>query len=232
MELFQNISPVLLGRGMLEITSTTINELAGLHLAMYAKFAERNVDSVAAVFKAKSFGDFIDLQRHQYRTLWSDRKDHMGSASEIIRRAVQQTNELWINPPAPPSAGETLQSEASETKPPCEAIAAAPVFELYEDQTGDHRFRLISSDGTELLTSESYKSQKGARNGVEAVRKNASNEARYERIETDSGLPMFNLKAGNHQIIGTSLPYQSASAMEDVLLMVKTASAVARIADR
>jgi hypothetical protein len=105
-------------------------------------------------------------------------------------------------------------------------------FELYQDQTGDHRFRLIAEAGTELLTSERYRSKKGARNGVEVVRRNAPNDSRYARIQTDSGLPMFNLIGGNHQVVATSLPYQSSSAMEHALAMVKAASATAEVVVR
>jgi uncharacterized protein YegP (UPF0339 family) len=243
MALTQNTPQLRRGRGLLEITSATIDELAELHLATCAKFAERNVDSVAGVLKAKDFGDFVERQRRQYQALWSDRERYMGSASKIIRRAIEQANELWTNPPTPPSLNEaspepgpdastaTTRPKSSEVAPPRKVVTAGPAFELFEDQTGGHRFRLISRDGTELLTSESYKSPKGARNGIEAVRKNAGNDARYERIETDSGLPMFNLKGGNHQIIGTSLPYQSTSEMETALIMIKTASAVAQIAN-
>jgi hypothetical protein len=229
MELLQNLPPLRVGRGLLEITSATFDKLAELHLATCAKFAERNVDGIAGVIRAKDFGDFVDLQRRQYQQLSSDREIYLQSASAIIRRAVRQANELWADPPAAPSIAEPLIQDTSTPTPPSRPTTTEPVFELYQDQSGDHRFRLITSDGTELLTSESYKSEKGARNGVEAVRKNAGTDDRYHRIETDSGMPMFNLKGGNHQIIGTSVPYPSASAMEDALLMVKTASAAAQI---
>ena len=242
--LLQEASPMRFGRGLLEITSTTIDELAELHLSTCARFAERNVDGVGEIFKAKDFADFVDKQRRQLEALRSDRQRYLGTASKIIRRAVEQANELWSDPPeppaiiarpkpepAPPAAIETPADIADVQVAPSKPSPAEPLFELFEDQCGEHRFRLLSAEGVELLTSESYKSKKGARNGIEVARKNAQRDDRFECIETDSGLPMFNLKAGNHQVVGTSTPYQSSAEMRDALQMVQTASATAQIAD-
>jgi uncharacterized protein YegP (UPF0339 family) len=175
---------------------------------------------------------YIDLQRRQYQALWIDREAYMGSVSEIIGRAVQQVNELWSHPEqARPLAREEpiVRPVATQTT---QLNAGKPTFELFENQCGEHRFRLLDAAGTELLTSASYTSRKGARNGIEVVRRNAVLAARYERLETDSGLPMFNLKAANHQIVGTSVPFQSATAMEEALAVVRAASTTAQIIDR
>jgi len=240
--LLQEASPLNFGRGLLEITSTTIDELTQLHLSTCARFAERNVDGVGEIFKAKDFADFVDKQRRQLEALRSDRERYLGTASKIIRRAVKQANELWSSPPEPPAiiarpkpdtaAAAEIETPAADVQAaPAKPSPGEPIFELFEDQCGEHRFRLISADGVELLTSESYKSKKGARNGIEVARKNAQRDDRFECIETDSGLPMFNLKAGNHQVVGTSTPYQSSAEMRDALQMVQTASATAQIAD-
>lgn len=291
MALLGNKPPLRVGRELLQLTSATIDELAQLHFATCARFAERNVDGVAGLIKAKDFNDFVTRQRRQYQELLDDRETYLASVSEIVHRAVVQANELWSNPPAAtalreplhlegklapsanttpptgrtaqangtPHANEATQSsgtpqgskipratetrtsdearQAHETRQGEEPLAASesprtgPAFALCEDQAGTHRFRLISGDGSELLISKAYKSQKSARNGIAAVRKNAGNDARYERFETDSGMPMFNLKGGNHQVIATSRPYPSAADMENAVEMVKTDSATAEIVD-
>jgi uncharacterized protein YegP (UPF0339 family) len=240
-------SPLRLGHRLLKITSATIDELAQLHLTTCARFANHNVDGIGGVLRARGFADFVDRQRRQYQALWSDRQDYVGSVAQIIRRAVLQANDLWNNPPHPsssdpsidPSRAPSMRSDRPDQPDPASPLAETakariscePAFELFEDQAGGHRFRLVCARGSELLTSQAYKSQKGARNGIEVARRNASLEDRFERFETDSGLPMFNLKAGNHQVVGTSIPHQSSTEMEHALATVRTASANASIVE-
>lgn len=85
-------------------------------------------------------------------------------------------------------------------------------FELYKDKAGEFRFRLKASNGQKLLASEGYASKSGASNGIESVRKNAADKARFEVKESKSGKPYFVLKSGNNQIIGQSDMYESTSA--------------------
>lgn len=49
-----------------------------------------------------------------------------------------------------------------------------PKFELYKDKKGEIRFRLKSSNGQIIATSEGYKDMAGAQNGVKSVKKNAA----------------------------------------------------------
>ena len=50
-----------------------------------------------------------------------------------------------------------------------------------------------------------YKVKGSATNGIQSVQRNCSDDARYELKEAANGKFFFNLKAANHQIIGTSL---------------------------
>jgi len=94
-------------------------------------------------------------------------------------------------------------------------------FELYKDAAGEFRFRLKASNGQNILASEGYKDKSGCNNGIESVKKNASDDSRYERKESASGKFMFNLKAGNHQVIGTSQQYESAQSRDNGIESVK-----------
>ena len=94
-------------------------------------------------------------------------------------------------------------------------------FEIYKDKAGEFRFRLKASNGQTILASEGYKAISGCTNGIESVKKNAPNDARYDRKTTESGKYRFNLKAGNHQIIGTSESYESESARDNGIESVK-----------
>ena len=88
-------------------------------------------------------------------------------------------------------------------------------FEVYKDKAGEHRFRLKAGNGETILTSEGYKVKSGCTNGIESVRKNATNAERFEKIKTGSGKFRFNMKAANHQVIGTSQNYDSESGRDN-----------------
>ena len=104
-------------------------------------------------------------------------------------------------------------------------------FEIYKDNSGEFRFRLKASNGQNILASEGYAAKGGCTNGIESVKKNASDDSRYERLESKNGSPYFNIKAGNNQVIGTSQMYSSVSAMENGIESVKTNAPSAEVED-
>ena len=104
-------------------------------------------------------------------------------------------------------------------------------FEIYNDKKGEFRFRLKAGNGQTILASEGYTTKTACTNGIESVRKNAGNDARYERLQAKNGNPYFNLKASNGQVIGNSEMYTSAAAMENGVSSVKKNASDATIAD-
>ena len=60
------------------------------------------------------------------------------------------------------------------------------------------------------------------KNGIASVQKNCAADANYDRKEASDGRPYFNLKAANHQIIGTSQMYASATNRDVGIESVKT----------
>jgi len=104
-------------------------------------------------------------------------------------------------------------------------------FELYTDTAGEYRFRLKAGNGENILASEGYKQKSSAENGIESVKKNAGDDARYERKETAAGKHMFNLKATNGQVIGTSQSYASAAGRDNGIASVQSNSPDARVED-
>jgi uncharacterized protein YegP (UPF0339 family) len=105
-------------------------------------------------------------------------------------------------------------------------------FEIYKDKAGEYRFRLKASNGQGLLVSEGYKAKGSAEKGVESVRKNAPVEERYERKATKAGKHMFNLKATNGQVIGTSEQYESEASREAGIESVKNNAPDAALDDQ
>lgn len=104
-------------------------------------------------------------------------------------------------------------------------------FEIYTDKAREYRFRLKASNGQIILSGEGYKAKNGCQNGIASVKTNAKDDSNYERLESKSGQPYFNLKAANGQVIGTSETYSSTSAMENGIQSVKTNAPSAPIAD-
>mgnify|MGYP002631257323 CR=1 FL=1 len=104
-------------------------------------------------------------------------------------------------------------------------------FELYKDKAGEFRFRLKAGNGEIILASEGYKQRASAENGIASVQKNAASDARFERKETKTGKHMFNLKATNGQVIGTSESYESTSGRDNGIASVMKNATDARVVD-
>lgn len=72
-----------------------------------------------------------------------------------------------------------------------------------------------------VLRSEQYESRSAADNGIASVRANSGVDERYDRREATDGRPYFNIKAANHQVVGTSQMYASAAARDGGIESVK-----------
>ena len=105
-------------------------------------------------------------------------------------------------------------------------------FEVYKDKAGEFRFRLKAGNGEIILASEGYKRRSSAMNGIASVQKNAAIDARFERKDTKSGKTMFNLKASNGQVIGTSETYESAKSRDNGIASVQKNAPGAKIEDQ
>jgi len=108
----------------------------------------------------------------------------------------------------------------------------AGTFEIFKDKAGEFRFRLKATNGQTILASEGYKDKSGCNNGIESVKKNAPEDKRYERKQSSSGKHMFNLKAGNNQVIGTSELYESETARNNGIESVKKNAPEAKVVDQ
>ncbi|RCS69169.1 YegP family protein [Vibrio casei] len=104
-------------------------------------------------------------------------------------------------------------------------------FELYKDAAGEFRFRLKAGNGQNILASEGYTTKASCENGIDSVKSNAPDDSKYERKETTAGKHMFNLKAANHQVIGTSQSYESTASRDNGVESVKTNAPTAPIDD-
>lgn len=94
-------------------------------------------------------------------------------------------------------------------------------YELSSNDKGQFRFVLKADNGQTILHSEHYDTKASAENGIQSVQTNSPQDARYERKDASDGRPYFVLKAGNHQVIGTSQMYKDAAARDAGIESVK-----------
>ncbi|MDP9708468.1 UNVERIFIED_ORG: uncharacterized protein YegP (UPF0339 family) [Pseudomonas fluorescens] len=94
-------------------------------------------------------------------------------------------------------------------------------YELSKSSNGQYRFVLKAANAETILTSELYTSRAAAENGIASVQANSPLDECYEKKSTKDGHPYFNLKAANHQIIGSSESYSSDAACDKGIASVK-----------
>ena len=105
-------------------------------------------------------------------------------------------------------------------------------FEIYKDKKGEFRFRLKAGNGQTILASEGYKAKSSASSGIDSVRRNAASDGRFERKATNSGQFMFNLKASNGQVVGTSTQYRTEAERDKAIDLVKQEAPAAALDDK
>jgi len=94
-------------------------------------------------------------------------------------------------------------------------------YELSKSSDGQFRFVLKAGNAETILTSELYHSRASAENGIASVRTNCPLDERYDRKVAANGKAYFNLKAANHQVIGTSQMYSTTQARDGGINSVK-----------
>ncbi len=104
-------------------------------------------------------------------------------------------------------------------------------FVITQRKDGDFQFNLKASNGQVILTSQGYSAKASCLNGIESVRTNAQDDARFDRLVSTAGKPYFNLKASNGQVIGNSQQYESEASRDNGIESVKNNAPEATVED-
>ena len=104
-----------------------------------------------------------------------------------------------------------------------------PKFQQYVGKDTQYYFRLKASNGETILASEGYKSKAGCQNGIQSVRTNAPDDARYLLKTAKNGQFYFVLRAANHQVIGTSEMYTTEKNRQNGIEAVKSTAPSAAV---
>lgn len=105
-------------------------------------------------------------------------------------------------------------------------------FVITKRTNGEFQFNLAAGNGQTILASEGYSTKAACLNGVESVRKNASDDSKFDRKDSKNGKFYFNLLAGNGQIIGSSEMYESTASRDNGIESVKKNAPEAVIDDK
>jgi uncharacterized protein len=105
-------------------------------------------------------------------------------------------------------------------------------FVITKRTNGEFQFNLKAGNGQVILSSEGYSSRANCENGIESVRKNSQDDAKYDQKTSSNKKHYFNLKATNGQIIGTSDMYESEGGRQNGISSVKENAPKAVIEDQ
>ena len=97
-------------------------------------------------------------------------------------------------------------------------------YELKDAAGGKYKFNLKAGNHEVILSSQLYTTKAGAENGIKSCQTNGTDDSKFDRKNSVSNQPYFNLKAGNGEIIGTSEMYSSEAARDNGIESVKTNS--------
>jgi uncharacterized protein YegP (UPF0339 family)/outer membrane protein OmpA-like peptidoglycan-associated protein len=156
---------------------------------------------------------------------YSDKYGVVYDTKEVV---TENTESFTIDMPAPVVATATVEPDV-KPKPnstnmqideylPCESYAGhtdspAENFRIFQNaENNEHYFTMLSKTGKVVFRSEGYPTTAARDNGLASVQKNSELRERYSTIEED-GKHYVILKAGNHQEIARSCPYDSADGM-------------------
>ena len=104
-------------------------------------------------------------------------------------------------------------------------------FIITKRKNNEYQINLEAVNGQVILTSEGYVAKASCIKGIESVKSNATNDARYDRKISTNQKYYFNLKAGNGEIIGTSQMYTTEADRNNGIASVKNNAPGATIID-
>lgn len=219
---------------LFNLSTTVVGRLVELNVANLRRQGASNLSHLKSLAEVRNFSTLVTTQRQFLQSSWQAQEDSMKAACKVLRQGMEDAQSA-LRPAQPqPASRPSTAAKANKPVPAATRADSAPgrvVFEIYQDKAGEYRFRLQGADGRTLLRSEGYRKRRGAVNGINAVKKNASNDARYERQSSPTGKPSFNLKAGNHQVIGSSRTFSSAAQMDTAIELIKETAPASAVRD-
>jgi uncharacterized protein YegP (UPF0339 family) len=165
--------------------------------------AEKGIDSVQKNGVDVNNFDLLQAKNGQYYF------NLLAQNGEIIG-----TSELYTTKSSATKAIGTVSGIIAKTVEIGAATTDDPRFRVFLGLNKKYYFHLRAKNGEIVLQSQGYKSHSSAQKGVESVRANGVDAARYEVLEAANGQHYFVLKAKNGKVIGVGETYSSKWAAE------------------
>ncbi len=123
-------------------------------------------------------------------------------------------SEMYVSKSNAERGAQTVQNVLKAVVAVSPAVEGDARFETFKGLDEKFYFHLKAENGQLVLHSQSYASKAGATGGIDTVRSNGVNAARYQVREAADGQFYFVLKAGNGKVIGNSELYDSKAGAE------------------
>jgi len=104
-------------------------------------------------------------------------------------------------------------------------------FVITQRKDGEFQFNLKASNGQVILTSQGYAAKASCLNGIESVRTNSADDARFDRQTAANDKFYFTLKSSNGQVVGNSQMYESETSRDNGIESVKNNAPEATVED-
>ena len=104
-------------------------------------------------------------------------------------------------------------------------------FQIYRGQDEQFYFRLRSSNGEIILSSEGYVSKSGCSAGINSVKQNSALDSQFKREISKDNNNYFVLISSNGEIIGASEIYSSDAARDKGIDAVRDTASNAPVED-
>lgn len=104
-------------------------------------------------------------------------------------------------------------------------------FVITQRKDGEFQFNLKASNGQVILTSQGYAAKASCLNGIESVRTNSADDARFDRQTSANDKFFFTLKSTNGQVVGNSQMYESEASRDNGIESVKSNAPDATVED-
>lgn len=108
---------------------------------------------------------------------------------------------------------------------------ANPKFQVFNGVDNQFYFRLIASNGEQILASEGYTTKQNCIGGIDSCKINSTRREHFEKRTAVDGTHYFVLKAGNGEIIGKSQQYISHSSCDAGIASVMNVAPGAPVED-
>ena len=86
-------------------------------------------------------------------------------------------------------------------------------YQIYKDKAGKFRFKLLAANAQPILKSQAYKTKVACKNGINAVKRNATSKSKFTVSQSKSKKYYFNIVSGNKEVVGTSQMYASRDTL-------------------